>query len=1294
MNRIPKMRQASHWLNGLLLAALMLGSAGAPSAAQAQTALNDTPMFSSTIVPSNVLLALSVEWPTATSRAHKDPYASSSTFIGYFDPDKCYNYNNTNGYFAASKAATSHVCSGQWSGNFLNWATTSTIDPFRWALTGGYRAIDTADTTVLQKGYLPASQGKAANFPVQVITKDAATISGATPFSGKNWNSIYVRVYGFGTSMRVSNNNDKTTISVDDTPGTFGAFAATAYTSGGRNIPASSTTDGATFDMPVLVKVCDPKAVSLEANCTKYGSNIYKPTGLIQNNADKLRFAAFSYLNDSNVLRDGGVLRARMKSVGSKTPVPGSASIDNLQKEWDPATGIFADNPDSADAAATGKVTGSTIANSGVINYLNKFGLASQIYKSKDPVSELYYAAIRYLRNAGNVPEYASGLNAAMTDGFPVITNWDDPVQYACQRNFIIGIGDENTHADSNLPGNTMTWKSQSSQDSATVTPSQEPTMPASVASDLPASKQDKWPFNVTDATNQVGTLEGIDKLGTTYLSWCGSCQQSTYFIAGLAYAAHTSDLRPDDFTKSTIDANGKQVTSKSFKTTAATYWLDVMEGGIENVKNQYWLAAKYGGFSVPDGYSTYGNTAALAQSSWNKAGDKDRSGTLRPDNYYDAGKADQMVSSLTDAFKSINSASQFSSSLAVASPASITDGTVSYSTQYFAADWSGDLIASALQFDATSGQITSKTSVWDARALLEGQAAVADSGNKKAAGWDTQRFIATSDGGQGVPFRAVNIGDVGNAAALAVSGATAADVVNFLRGDRSKEDKPFRQRAYLLGDIVTSKASPVAAPAATYADSSNPGYSSFVGAHKTRGTVVYIGANDGMLHAFDGGLTGGKELFAYVPSFLYQGPSATPAVSGLAALTSANYIHHFFVDATPVVTDVDFGKAGSAKTSADWRSLLVGGLGKGGKGYYALDVTDPGTLSNEANLAKAVLWEFTDSTMGYSYGPAIVVKTAKYGWVVILTSGYNNADGKGYFYIVNPSNGKLLEPPISTGAGSASAPAGLAQATAYVDDYTDYTADAVYAGDLLGNVWRLDLTKTTGTGYDAPTQIALLTDSSSAAAVQPVTTRPLIEVDKNSLKRYVLIGTGKLLADSDIKSSQQQTFYAINDGTGSRFDTSATLPAAVGKYPITRANLNNNTDVKNGIGATPQKPSGWYIDLGLNANNIAQRVTSQAAANGGIVAFAANLPDGDVCTPSGSNDVYAVSYGTGKSQFSDLTFVTAAGLNNGIYFGNVNGKIKVVTTNTDGTGNTHQPSTPLNNPFNRLNWRQIPVAN
>ncbi|MEO6934013.1 MAG: PilC/PilY family type IV pilus protein [Collimonas sp.] len=1282
MNQVLKSPLAPYWLASLAFTGLMLGCA---HTAQAQTALSDTPLFSSVSVPSNVLLALSVEYPTALSRAHTAAYSSGTVFIGYFDPDKCYDFDNQNGYFVPQKAAASHACSGQWSGNFLNWATTPTIDPFRWALTGGYRLIDTATTTVLQKGYM-SNQAAASKFPVQAITNDATTISGATPFTG--WSNIYVRVYNFATSMRVANRNDWTAIAKDDIPDPSAVFVTSAMTVNGANVPMSSRTNDATFDIPVRVKVCDP-TVSLEANCTKYGDNIYKPTGLIQNNADKLRFATFSYLYDSNIRRDGGVLRARMKSVGPQIPVPGSTSIDNLQKEWDPATGIYVDNPDSADADATGNATGSTIANSGVINYLNKFGLYSLGYKLYDPVGEMYYAALRYLRHVGNVAAYSNKLTAAMTDGFPVITSWDDPIQYACQKNFIIGIGDENTHADANLPG-------------STIIDTNEPPMPAKVSSDLPASpKQDKWPFNVSDATSKVGALEGLSNLEKANPPWCCS-DGNTFFIAGLAYAAHTSDLRPNDFMKGVFDVNGnpvidnntgEQKQTKLFKTTAATYWLDVMESNLENKGNQYWLAAKYGGFSVPDGYSTYGNTTALAQSTWNSTGDTDRNGDPRPDNYYDAGKAALMVSSLNDAFKNINTASQFSSSLTVASPANLADGATSYSTQYFAANWSGDVTGSTLIFDATSGQPT-PTTAWNARLLLETQAA--------ALGWDKQRFIATSDAGKGVAFRSASISNSGNAAALSVSGVTSTDVVNFLRGDRSKEGAPFRQRAYLLGDIVASKAVAVAAPSATYADAANPGYSDFKTAQKSRGTVVYVGANDGMLHAFDGTLneSGGKELFAYVPSFLFQGPTATPAVNGLASLTNIHYIHHFFVDATPVVTDIDFGRSGSpgvATTTAAWHSVLIGGLGKGGKGYYALDVSNPATLSNESNLAKAVLWEFTDATMGYSYGQPVVVKTAKYGWVVILTSGYNNADGNGYFYIVDPANGKLLEPPIPTGAGTASAPSGLAQASAYIGDYTNYTADAVYAGDLLGNLWRLDLTKTTGAAYDAPTKIASLRDSSKAAIGQPVTTRPLIEVDKNSLKRYVLIGTGKLLADSDIKSSQMQTFYAINDGTGGKFDTSATLPKGVA-YPITRANLNADTAVSTGIGSSPANPSGWYIDLPVSSNKIAGRVTSQAAANAGVVAFAANLPDGDACTPSGSNDVYAVSYDTGKSQLQlpdGQIFVTTPGLNNGLYWANINGKIRLVDTTTLGSGSTPplQPP-PVSDPFNRLNWRQIPVSN
>jgi type IV pilus assembly protein PilY1 len=235
---------------------------------------------------------------------------------------------------------------------------------------------------------------------------------------------------------------------------------------------------------------------------------------------------------------------------------------------------------------------------------------------------------------------------------------------------------------------------------------------------------------------------------------------------------------------------------------------------------------------------------------------------------------------------------------------------------------------------------------------------------------------------------------------------------------------------------------------------------------------MVYAAANDGMLHGFVG--SSGVEQFAYIPSALFQGPTGTPQVNGLVALGNPNFAHHDYVDATPAAFDIDLNRTGGNTTgSPNWHTLLIGGLGKGGTSYYAIDVTNPASMTSESAVAGNVLWEFTDSTMGYSFGTPVVVKTAQYGWVVVLTSGYDNSDGYGYLYLLNPANGALLQK-IKTPNPSS----GLAQASAYVQNYTDYTADSVYVGDLNGQLWRFDLTAATGT-YPAPTQIASLTDGS-----------------------------------------------------------------------------------------------------------------------------------------------------------------------------------------------------------------------
>ena len=203
--------------------------------------------------------------------------------------------------------------------------------------------------------------------------------------------------------------------------------------------------------MYIRVAVCDPTlgTAMLESNCVQYGAN-YKPEGLLQQYSQKIRFSAIGYLNQGGNVREGGVLRAPMRFVGPNIPQPLSSTLlPNPGTEWDPTTGIMGLNPDTASASASG------VAQSGVMNYLNKFGEFSQTYKIYDNVSELYYAAVRYFENLGNVPEWTNGASATALDGFPAVTAWTDPILYSCQKNFILGIGDDHTWYDYDVGGST-----------------------------------------------------------------------------------------------------------------------------------------------------------------------------------------------------------------------------------------------------------------------------------------------------------------------------------------------------------------------------------------------------------------------------------------------------------------------------------------------------------------------------------------------------------------------------------------------------------------------------------------------------------------------------------------------------------------------------------------------------------------------------------------------------------------------------------------------------------------------
>ena len=1374
-----------------------LAAVGLTSHAAAVT-LADQPVFASSEVPGNLALALSVEWPTASRTAHVGNYSSATEYLGYFDPRKCYLYqvnataNSTNtgdtSYFYPQGLAVNHACTGdndsKWSGNFLNWASTATIDPFRWAMTGGRRVVDTASETILEKAW-HSGQGL---FPDRDLT--VSEIAGATPFNGTrvgvqinnlgfkmrlNVEGDLVRPFnasyyngknpGSGTPVRVVTNDDAYHDWGDGSPGgnvnrdsfsvrmvgTFTAPSTGNYrfrtvsddgirvwvdTSGQSNFGSAiidnwddhgSETDttgdvyltagqrfsvridyyessggavmqflwrqpggsytafsggSGTREYTMRVKVCDPSTAAggLEGNCKQYGSN-YKPEGLIQKYSDRIRFSAFGYLNDASDQRDGAVLRARQKFVGPLTPVPRQAAVSNPNAEWSSVDGTFVQNPDSVDATNTQTATGVTVSYSGVMNYLNQFGqLIPGDYKNYDPVSELFYAVMRYYRNLGNVASWSSmGTNTSdatkqrWVDGFPVIANWGDPIQHSCQRNFVLGIGDIYTHVDKDVAGNT------SYRD-------REPTMPSEVAADNTV--------NAITATNKVGALQGLGNIGSSN-SYSGRANSA--YIAGLAYDANTTDIRPDNATQA--NTIGKQ--------TVQTYWVDVLEQSFV-ANNQFYLAAKFGGMNVPADFNPYADTTVantIQKAWWSTTGETVtdvRTNTTqdRPDNYFAAGQPDTLIAGLTKAFASIaNAIKAYTTSFSLSSAQVSGTNTAAYASQYDSRDWSGVLTARRLSFAADGTPST--TDVWSSTATLGNQL--------RDAGWDTGRRVVSWSGTAGVAFRSGNGGlSSEQLATLDTSyrtGDDSVDYLNYLRGDRTNEGAgKYRARTVLLGDIVNAKVTPVGPPQAAYSDAFNAGYSAFKTTWKNRPTMVYVGANDGMLHAFDGALDGtsaGLERFAYVPSELLR------TTDGLAELGNPQYEHRYYVDATPLVFDVDFNNAGgdfttnSTGSNAAWRSILVGGLGKGGKSFYAIDVTDPATFTTESIAASRVLWEFKDAdTSGYSFGQPTAVKTKKYGWVIVLTSGYNgpNADQQGYLYFVHPKTGALLEK-VGTGVAAP----GLAQATAYVQNYADYTADAIYVGDLNGKLWRFNVTQARGTTdpYPTATHFATLTDGGTTPRAQPVTIAPLVEISPQSFRRFVLVGTGQLLSTADINSSAVQSFYAILDGTAGAFSAVTS--------PITRADLVQNTDLTLGVGALGTA-KGWYMDLGTT-DGTAWRVVTPTASYNGTLLVSSLLTVGDACKPSGQSRIYYFNYTTGKTELDPATangprqrYVQATSAVTDLVF------VRYGSTGADGTsspgggntvaigGGSGGETTKIgdgvdnNTVIRRLNWREVPT--
>ncbi len=548
-----------------------------------------------------------------------------------------------------------------------------------------------------------------------------------------------------------------------------------------------------------------------------------------------------------------------------------------------------------------------------------------------------------------------------------------------------------------------------------------------------------------------------------------------------------------------------------------------------------------------------------------------------------------------------------------------------------------------------------------------------------------SERKIATYSGLAGVPFRWDRIGNAAQSLlkTSVPTGITDADayggkLLEYLRGSGECEEGAgstcnsgvpyaFRRRnldstrldAYsasnpngrnVLGDIANSNPWYVPPPVAGRSDVDYPGYNAFRIASKSRPNVIYVGANDGMLHAVKA--SDGTELFAYVPSFVN---------ANLYQLASPSYGHKFYVDGSPFSADVDIGS-----TSNNWKTVLAGGVNKGGMGYYLLDVTDPAN-NTEANAASSdsshagwVLWEFTHPDLYYTYNMAAadhrgqarqIVRvhdaTLDNGkWAMIVGNGYpSNSDKQACLFVVylsGPSgdSGTWVEGTDyrKLCAGNANYTSsggldtnGLSTPTPYDID-GDGKVDVVYAGDLNGNLWKFDLSASNNVNWSVGSPVFVA--KSAAGVRQPIISPPEVfpHIVGTRIGQLVLFGTGKYIEDTDRSNTDSQSFYGVWDRGlsgitrsnlyGQTFTVETTSLQQIRKQSVktipTYCTAETLVDCPNDTVTMPAPGTnahlGWYWDM----PEAGERLTGKMNLINGVIAFNTFYPATETYTEGG----------------------------------------------------------------------------
>lgn len=497
---------------------------------------------------------------------------------------------------------------------------------------------------------------------------------------------------------------------------------------------------------------------------------------------------------------------------------------------------------------------------------------------------------------------------------------------------------------------------------------------------------------------------------------------------------------------------------------------------------------------------------------------------------------------------------------------------------------------------------VTPGKALWDAAAVLDGSI-------KAGQPPPSRRIFTLAADGRTLPFEWSQLDPPARAALDPAGDGLGEARVGFLRGERDREGAPFRRRGSLLGDIIRSQPLLIGAPAAASGAVGAPGYAAFYQRYRDREKLLWVGAGDGMLHAFD--WRNGKERFAYIPSALL------PAMPRLADTGSARMA----VDGSP--------GQGEVLIDGQWRTALASGMGMSARGLFALEVTDP-----ERDLA--ALWEFTerdDAAMGFVQAPPLFVKLRitgagndaafTYRYFVLTSNGLNAANGEADGVLFLLALDKPAGSPWRHGenyyrlrarARDAASPNALAPPVLTTN--ADGSAHYAYAGDLQGTMWRFDLeTVSTGTGEAA----ALFRARDGDGAYQAIAEAAQAAYAPGG-GFLVLFGTGRAIESADFDRARfaPQSFYAVRDngltplvrvsGRNALVERKLIGQGTADGFLVAGARFDYN-------GAGKVVKHGWFFDYARSLQD-GERSAAAPVLAGSSVIVTSTAPGSDRCAP------------------------------------------------------------------------------